>query len=235
MDKIRIGALAIGGALFLAAPAAGQNGHQQHLDPNAYCQIPSDQRLLLIGGAIRSAWYDLDVHGRAALAGVNPHSARFGLSPLSPRDPMRRRMERYKEQLHHLMALMGSLFPQYNRPSDGERLLSRLATSSVPAYGTAAEHQIVVMEQYLAGDPQNRALGIALIEALHALEGSTLALASGQAAPAFHDQNFGLKSAFETFMPALKATLFTPGFESALGRRMAFYCDDIRSERDQSE
>ncbi|WP_227339912.1 hypothetical protein [Sphingopyxis sp. P8] len=235
MDKICLATLTLTGFLFITTPAVAQNGHQQHLDPSDYCQVPPEQRLSLVGGAIRSAWYDLDVHGRATLARISPHSAQFGLSPLSARDPMRARMERYKERLQHLMALMGALFPQYSRPSDGERLVERFATRSVPAYGTAAEHQIVAMEQFLSGAQENRALGIAFVEALHALEGSTLALASGQPAPAFHDQNSGLKNAFEAFMPALKTALFAPGFETALGRRMTSYCDDILSERDQSE
>ena len=76
-------------------------------------------------------------------------------------------------------------------------------TRSVPIYASAAEHQIVVMETFLSADDKNREIGIAFIEALHALESSTLALVSGDAAPAFNEQNQALYDAFHDFMSEL--------------------------------
>lgn len=213
----------------IGTPLNAQAGHQQHLDPQIYCAIPAGERLSLVRDAIRTAWIDLDVHGRATIGRVNPHSANFGISPLAQRDPMRSRMERYKSELQRLMVLTGVLFPQYNRPMDGDRLIGRFATRSVPIFGAAAEHKIAVMEAFLANNESNRELGVAFIEALHAVEDSALALSAGNAAPQFNSQNTALDQAFGAFMLALKNALFSTEFETVLGRRMGPYCTDALS------
>lgn len=216
--------------VLIGTPLNAQAGHQQHLDPEVYCAIPAGERLSLVSDAIRSAWSDLDAHGRATIGRVNPHSANFGVSPLAQSDPMRARMEWYKTALQRLMVLTGALFPQYNRPSDGDRLIGRFATRSVPIFGSAAEHQIAVMEAFLASKETNRELGIAFIEALHAVEGNALALAAGNAAPQFIDHNNALHEAFADFMSALNTALFAPEFELALGRRLEPYCSNVLSD-----
>lgn len=127
------------------------------------------------------------------------------------------------------MVLTGVLFPQYNRPMDGDRLIGRFATRSVPIFGAAAEHKIAVMEAFLANNESNRELGVAFIEALHAVEDSALALSAGNAAPQFNSQNTALDQAFGAFMLALKNALFSTEFETVLGRRMGPYCTDALS------
>lgn len=223
----------LGAAAFLtAAPALA--AEPIDINPETYCQWPEDQRVSLLATEIRSAWSDLDVNGRFIIGRMNPHDANFGSSPLSERHPMRKRIERYKTQLQEMMVRTGILFPHYNRPMDGDRLIDRFASGSVPAYNSAPEHQIAVMEAYLAADSENRALGIAFIAALHALDGSALALSSGKTAPEFHAQNRALENAFDAFMPALKAALFSTDFEIALGRRLMPYCADVLAERNSA-
>lgn len=235
MNKFLSTITAFAGVTLIAASAHSQDGPGDGIDPAGYCKYRSEERLSLTVDAVRSAWYDLDVHGRATIGGMNPHSATFGLSPLAERDPMRARMEQYKLRLQRLMVLTGVLFPHYNRSSDGDRLLGRFVTRSVPIYGTAPEHQIAVMEAFLSRDDANRDRGIAFIEALHALEGSALALSIGKTAPEFHDHNLALQRSFDDFMPALKSALFSPAFETALDRRLSNYCSDEFAEQEREQ
>ncbi|CAI8420239.1 MAG: Uncharacterised protein [Hyphomonas sp. TMED17] len=218
------------GAAALLATVSAQAADPIDINPETYCQWPEGQRVSLLASAVRSGWSDLDVNGSAFIGRVNPHDANFGDTPLPERHPMRQQMERYLLQLQQIMVRIGVLFPHYNRPMDGERLIERFMTRSVPIYASAAEHQIVVMETFLSADDKNREIGIAFIEALHALESSTLALVSGDAAPALNEQNQALYDAFHDFMSALKASLFSPDFEKAIGRRLTPYCADLMAE-----
>lgn len=233
MVKLKsVAALLATSTLLIAVPALAAD--PVVIEPETYCQWPEDQRVSLLATEIRGAWSDLDVNGRFIIGRMNPHDANFGATPLSERHPMRDRMESYKIDLQRLMVRIGVLFPHYNRPSDGSLLVDRFVTRSVPIYDRAPEHQIVIMESYLAADDENRALGITFIEALHALEESALALAAGEAAPEFHENNQALVEAFYAFMPALKATLFSPDLEKALGRRLTPYCADVLAERNSA-
>lgn len=225
----------LGYALAAANPADAQQSGPLSTDPEVYCTYPADQRLSLAVDAVRSAWYDLDVHGRATIGSNIPLSTTFGASPLPERDPMRAQMEGFKNRLQHLMALTGRLFPHYERASDGNQLIERFITRSVPIYGTAAEHQIAVMEGFLAHDEANRDRGIAFIAALQALEDSALAVSAGNTAPAFNDEHITLHRSFHEFMPALKAALFSPDFETALGRRLAPYCEQVLAELERGQ
>lgn len=233
MVKLKsVAALLATSTLLIAVPALAAD--PVVIDPETYCQWPEDQRVSLLATEIRGAWSDLDVNGRFIIGRMNPHDANFGATPLSERHPMRERIEHHKIRLQEMMVRTGVLFPHYNRPMDGYRLINRFVAWSVPAYNSAPEHQIAVMETYLAADDENSALGIAYIEALHALEESALALASGQAAPEFNTENKALQNAFDAFMPALKAALFSPDLETALGRRLTPYCADVLAERDSA-
>jgi hypothetical protein len=212
-----------------AIPAAAQTGYASGLDPEIYCSLPESERIDHVAGGLRNAWYDLDVHGRAVIGRLDRNGAgdERGSGPES--HSFRARAEDYRLDLQRLVVLAGALLPQYNRPLDGPRLILRLETRSVPAFATAAEHKVAVMEAFLVADENNdnRDIGSRFVNLLGEAEGSAAAAARGDAAPEFPDQRKALRAAFQAFMPTLRSVVFSPSLERALARRLSSYCREI--------
>ena len=223
--KQATGAL-IAALVLLSTPSTAKARYIDHDNLDALCTAPIDARAKDIRAGFESAWYDLDVHGRAIGWKMNLHDANFGKTPLPEGSELRQRADRYKMDLQRLMVLIGELFPHFNRPMDVPALADRFATRSVPAYDwEGSEMKTALMENYLINDyPENGRRGAAFIQALGVLEDDALALAGGETAPDFFEHKGALDEAFDAFMPALKQSIFSLSLEDALERRLGPVC-----------
>ncbi len=220
-----LGAL-IATMVMLSAPSSAEARYIDRDNIDVLCVAPIKARAADLRAGFESAWYDLDVHGRALGWDMNLHDANFGKTPLREGSSLRERADRYKVKLQQLMVLVGELFPHFNRPMDVPGLADRFATRSVPVFDwQGPEMKTALMENYLTDDyPENGSRGAAFVLGLGDLEDDALSLASGGTATDFYGHKNAFDKAFDDFMPALKQSIFSPSLETALERRLIPVC-----------